>query len=114
MSHLTILPTVLRDPDLLVVSLTQLGLTPLRGGTLAGFADAPEPVDVQVRLPGGEGLGWQVQTDGSLALIGDLQKISRSHVLQDLIARITRHYAANQAVEQARQSFAPGSVSLSR
>lgn len=113
MSHLSILPTVLRDPELLVASLVQLGLTPSQGGSLRGFGDAHQPVAVQVALPGGEALGWQTQADGSLALVGDLQRISRSHALQELITRITRLYAAHQAMRQAQEVFAPGTVSLS-
>ena len=112
MSHLSILPTVLRDPELLVSSLEQLGLCPLRGGFLLGFADEPQAVDVQVALPGGESLGWQLQADGCLALVGDLQRISRSHSLQALITRLTRCYAARQALQQAGSAFAPGTVVL--
>jgi hypothetical protein len=111
MSHLSILPTVLRDPEL-VSSLEQLGLCPLRGGLMIGFADEPQPVDVQVALPGGESLGWQRQADGSLSLVGDLQRISRSRSLQALITRLTRCYAARQALQQAASAFAPGSVLL--
>jgi hypothetical protein len=112
MSHLSILPTVLRDPELLVSSLEQLGFTPLRGGVLRGFADEPQPVAVQVQLPGGECLGWQQQHDGSLALVGDLQRISRSRSLQDLITRLTRSYAACLALQQAGSAFSPGTVTL--
>jgi hypothetical protein len=112
MSHLSILPTVLRDPELLVSSLEQLGFCPLRGGLMRGFADEPQPVDVQVGLPGGESLGWRQQADGSLALVGDLQRISRSRSLQALITRLTRCYAARLALQQAGSAFAPGTVSV--
>lgn len=113
MSHLSILPTVLRDAELLESSLTQLGLNPVRGGVLHGFADEPQPVAVRVQLPGGESLGWQLQADGSLALVGDLQRISRSRSLQALITRLTRCYAARLALHQASTAFAPDTVSVS-
>ena len=56
MSHLSILPTVLRDPELLAGSLVQLGFTPRFGGQLEGFAADAQPVLLQVELP--EGGTW--------------------------------------------------------
>lgn len=113
MSHLSILPTVLRDPELLISSLEQLGLSPRRQAVLKGFGDERVAVLVRVDLPGGESLGWQRQPDGSLSLVGDLQRISRSRSLQDLVTRLTRCYAARLALSQAAGAFAPGTVSLS-
>jgi len=110
MSHLSILPTVLRDPNLLVASLESLGLQPQRGGTLRGFGSERQPVVVQVRLSGGEQLGWQHQADGLLALVGDLQRISRSEPLQQLLGRITKAYAARLALQQASEVFPAGAV----
>ncbi|MFN9620369.1 MAG: DUF1257 domain-containing protein [Synechococcaceae cyanobacterium] len=101
MSHLSILPTVLRDADLLVASLASLKLQPQRGGSVRGF-DQELPVEVRVRLADGQDLGWSRQGDGSLALVGDLQRLSRSRPLQRLLGRITRAYAAHQAVAEAR------------
>jgi hypothetical protein len=101
MSHLSILPTVLRDADLLAASLTGLGFRPRWGGELQGFADDRQAVDLQVRLPDGQPLGWRRQSDGSLALVGDLQRLGQSGSLQRLIGRITRAYAARQALADA-------------
>ena len=47
MSHLSILPTVLRNADRLAASLESLGLQPLRGGELSGFQETL-PVEVRV------------------------------------------------------------------
>jgi hypothetical protein len=112
MSHLSILPTVLRDPELLAGSLVQLGFTPRFGGQLEGFAADAQPVLLQVELPEGGHLGWQRQADGSLALVGDLQRISRSRCLQRLLTRLSRAYAARDALQQAAGLFSPGTVSL--
>lgn len=112
MSHLSILPTVLRDPALLAASLRQLGFVPHAGGSLPGFAGDDQPVLLQVELPEGARLGWQRQGDGSLAVVGDLQRISRSHALQQLLSRVTRAYAARAALQQAAGLFSPGTVSL--
>jgi hypothetical protein len=108
MSHLSILPTVLRDAELLVASLEGLGLHPGRGGELCGFQES-RPVEVQVSVGDGLALGWCRQPDGSLALVGDLQRLSRSQPLQRLLGRITSAYAARQALQQAAEHL-PGAV----
>jgi hypothetical protein len=104
MSHLSILPTVLRDADRLAASLTSLGLQPSRGGELQGF-DQVEPVEIQVSLGDGLSFGWRRQADGSLALVGDLQRLSRSRSLQRLLSRVTHAYAARQALDEAAAGF---------
>ena len=115
MSHLTILPTVLRDAEGLAASLVALGHTPIYGGVLKGFAAERQPVLLQVVLPGGERLGWQRHLDGSLALVGDLQRLSRSQSLQSLqrlLGAITRRYAAELALRQAASAFPGAQVSV--
>jgi hypothetical protein len=108
MSHLSILPTVLRDTDRLAASLGSLGLHPVLGGEIRGF-DQREPVAIQVSLSDGCRLGWRRQFDGSLALVGDLQRLSRSQALQSLLSRVTRDYAARKALDEAAESL-PGAV----
>lgn len=105
MSHLSILPTVLRELDLLDAALRDLGLNPEPGGDLKGFADDRQPVDRSVRLAGGQRLGWRRQADGQLVLVADLQTIGRSHELQPLIGAITRRYAARLALREAERSL---------
>jgi len=105
MSHLSILPTVLRDVDILHQALGSLGLRSEPGGDLLGFAGERQPVAISVQLQGGQRLGWQRSTDGSLALVGDLQQLSRSLTLQTLLGRITRAYAARQALQDASVSL---------
>jgi len=112
MSHLSILPTVLRDVRVLAAALEDLGLQPLRGGELHGFADDRERVCLRVQLPEGEWLGWRQQADGSLALVGDLQRLGRSTALQQLIGRITRCYAARQALHSASHDLAGAELVL--
>ncbi len=101
MSHLSILPTVLRDADRLVASLATLGLQHRLGGEVRGF-DQVEAVEVQVNLAADLTIGWRRQSDGSLALVGDLQRLSRSQPLQRLLGRVTRAYAARKALDEAR------------
>ena len=112
MSHLSILPTVLRDADVLAASLAALGHTPQWGGQVDGFAGDAQAVVLRVALPAGEQLGWLRQADGSLALVGDLQRMSRSQPLQRLLAAITRRYAAEMALRQAASLFPGARVSV--
>ena len=112
MSHLSILPTVLRDVRVLAEALGDLGLAALPAGELKGFADDRQAVSLRVRLPEGQWLGWRRQADGSLALVGDLQRLGRSHALQHLLGQITRRYAARQALLTASQELAQADVVL--
>ncbi|MFM7268994.1 MAG: DUF1257 domain-containing protein [Cyanobium sp.] len=105
MSHLSILPTVLRDSTCLGASLASLGLTPQLGGHLEGFAGEQQPVELQVTLTDGLTLGWMRHADGHLALVADLQRLSRSRELESLLGRLTRAYAAREAVEAAAAQF---------
>ena len=98
MSHLTILPTVLRDAEALAHCLVALGHQPVWGGDLKGFADDCQSVVLQVDLGGEARLGWSRQQDGSLALVGDLQRLSRSKSAAGLLGEITRRYAAHRAL----------------
>lgn len=104
MSHLSILPTVLRDADRLAASLSSLGLPFRRGGEIRGF-DEQLTVELQVGLSDGLILGWRRQPDGSLSLVGDLQRLSRSQPLQRLLSRVTRAYAARKALDEAASSL---------
>ncbi|MFM8258722.1 MAG: DUF1257 domain-containing protein [Vulcanococcus sp.] len=112
MSHLSILPTVLRDVRVLAEALEDLGLQAESGGELIGFADDRQAVSLRVQLPEGQWLGWRRQADGSLALVGDLQRLGRSRSLQQLIGRITRRYAARQALRTASQELAGADLVL--
>jgi hypothetical protein len=112
MSHLSILPTVLRDTDCLEATLGALDLSWRRGGVLVGFGGEQQRVVLQVRLKDGQPLGWARQQDGSLALVGDLQRISRSTALQKLLGRITRAYAARLALREANQVLPMASIEL--
>lgn len=113
MSHLTILPTVLRDADRLEAVLIARGLKPTRGGSLPSFPPDEQPVELQVHLRGGERLGWQRQTDGSLGLVCDLQRLSCSQRLERLVGEITRAYAARKALQEAAAQLPMAQIELS-
>lgn len=113
MSHLTILPTVLRDADRLEAVLISRGLVPIRGGSLPSFPPERQPVELRVRLADGLQLGWQRQRDGSLSLVCDLQRLSRGQKLERLLGEITRAYAARKALEDAAAQLPTAQIELS-
>ncbi|MFO7629485.1 MAG: DUF1257 domain-containing protein [Prochlorococcaceae cyanobacterium] len=114
MSHLSILPTVLKDADLLAATLLECGYQPCWGGVLSDFGTAGLPVLLQVQLPGEQPIGWQRQSDGSLALVGDLQRLSRSQAIPKLLATITRAYAARLALQEVSVQLPQALVTLRR
>lgn len=113
MSHLSILPTVLRDAEVLAASLRSLGLSPLPRQRLRGFAGESVQVDVAVHLEPDLWIGWRQGSDGRLTLIGDLQRLSRCHGLQPLLGQITRAYAAHQALVDAATHLQQADLHLS-
>ncbi|MCX5944881.1 MAG: DUF1257 domain-containing protein [Cyanobacteria bacterium] len=138
MSHLSILPTLLRDVDLLAAALTDLGQAVQRGGVVEGFAGervpvllrldliASPPVAIQTKVrrkgpspkqdrsqPLPFSLGWARQLDGSLALVGDLGRLAAASPLQELLSQLSRRYALRQALKDAAGSdFASAEVSV--
>ena len=132
MSHLSILPTRLRDVDLLAEALTDLGQQVHRGGAVEGFAGERVPVLLRLNLAPGPllatqgkpiarkipqsssfSLGWARQLDGSLALVGDLGRIAAAGPLQELLSQLSRRYALLQALRDAAGSaFAGVQVTL--
>ncbi|UPM50546.1 MULTISPECIES: DUF1257 domain-containing protein [unclassified Synechococcus] len=112
MSHLSILPTVLDDERLLAQALQELGYAVHWGGQLNGFADQRESVALWVQVNPEQQLGWARQPNGRLALVGDLQRLGRSHSVQQLVGQITRSYAALHALKTASEELGHASVEL--
>ena len=107
MSHLSILPTVLHDVERLVESLESFGLEVHRGGELTTPVGS-QNVCLWVRVEGGQQLGWRQSAAGSLELVADLERVSRDHNLQTLLSRLTRAYAARQALDSLQHC--PGAI----
>ena len=140
MSHLSILPTLLRDVDQLAEALTDLGQEVHWGGAVEGFAGERVPVLLRLDVVVGPllgspsqtkarskrsarkttqawspsfSLGWARQLDGSLALVGDLGRIAAASPLQELLGQLSRRYALLQALRDAAGSaFAGAQVIL--
>jgi hypothetical protein len=112
LSHLSILPTVIRDLDQFAATLNDLGFEPVQGGALEGFAGERTPVDLRVRFSTRHWIGWRRQPDGTLALVGDLQRLGRSRSLQTFLGRLTRRYAARMAVLEAARHLPMATIDL--
>ena len=62
-----------------------------------------------MRVEGGQQLGrWRQSVAGSLELVADLERVSRDHNLQTLLSRLTRAYAARQALDSLQHC--PGAI----
>ena len=76
MSHLSILPTVLRDEQLLASSLESLGHQPHWDGVITTPIGA-ESVRLHLQLPSGQRLGWRHDAaHDSLVMVADLERLS--------------------------------------
>lgn len=113
MSHLSILPTVLRDVEVLAASLRAMGLNPLPRQSLRGFAGESVQVDVALSLEPDLWIGWRQGSDGRLTLVGDLQRLSCHQPLQALLGNVTRAYAAHQALADAASQLPQADLHLS-
>jgi hypothetical protein len=99
-SHLSILPTVLTDAQLLAASLEALGAQVSWGGALS-VVGHQEPCLLQARFDDGVQLGWRRAGDGSLALVVDLQRAALGGAGQRHLTQVGRAYAAREALQQA-------------
>ena len=77
MSHLSILPTTLRDVDLLAEALTDLGQQVQLGGAVEGFAGERVPVLVRLDLAPGPLLGSQNKSPAQNRPLS--KRVNRNH-----------------------------------
>ena len=108
MSHLSILPTVLRDEQLLASSLESLGHKPHWDGVITTPIGS-ESVRLHLELPSGQRLGWRYDAENNnLVLVADLERLSHDITVQQLLSKLTRAYAARDALEAAQSC--PGAL----
>lgn len=86
--------------DYLARSLTQEGFKVQFGGCLDDVGAAPVPVDLVAYCGDIRPLGWSRQSDGSICLWGDLQRISSQPGLEARLQRVARRYALLFAIDQ--------------
>ena len=113
MSHLSILPTVFTRLDLLERALHDEGFMVLQQADLDQFGTTPVRVDLLASLDGCCPLGWSIQSDGTIDLHGDLQRISSQIGLAERLQRVTRRYALLDAFAKvSAPSMPPMQVSF--
>ena len=114
MSHLSILPTVFTRLDWLEQSLVDEGFTVGRDASLHVFGRDPQAVDLLASIDSSHPLAWVRRHDGSITMVGDLQRISLHTGLSGRLQRVTRRYALLEAMDQIqRLDPATAQVSLS-
>ena len=108
MSHLSILPTVLRDEQLLASSLESLGHKPHWDGVITTPIGS-ESVRLHLELPSGQRLGWRYDAENNnLVLVADLERLSHDITVQQLLSKLTRAYAARDALKAVQSC--PGAL----
>ena len=112
MSHLSILPTVFTRLDLLERSLIEEGFVVQTDGSLPDFGTSPRSVDLLARREGSRPLGWVHRDDGTIVMVGDLQRISLQSGMALRLQRVTRCYALLEALEQV-EALASSDLNMS-
>ena len=101
MSHLSILPTLVTDLDLLEIALLSEGFNVFRGGVVSSF-DTHQSVDLSAVHPSGLQLGWKhSDNQPHFDLVADLAAPQGSGQTEPGLRRVLRRYAIHQAMRQA-------------
>ena len=101
MSHLTILPTLVTDLDLLEIALRSEGFQVFRRGVVSSF-DSHQSVDLAAVHPSGLQLGWRhSDNQPHFDLVADLSAPKGSGLTEPSLRRVLRRYAISQAMRQA-------------
>ncbi len=95
--HFSTLRTKIKDLQLLILTLEQLGLTVALNAYIRGGGSQQAKADVVAVLKGGCDIGWSRNPDGSFDLITDLWGISQTYDQTKLISSINRQYEQNTA-----------------
>ena len=102
MSHLSILPTLVTDLDLLEIALCNEGFKVFRGGVVSSF-DSHQSVDLAAVHPSGLQLGWRhSDSQPHFDLVADLAAPDGSGLTESTLRRVLRRYAMNHAMRQAK------------
>ncbi len=102
MSHLTVIPTLLNDLQVLERALISQGFTVRRPDHIVDFDGKPNFVDISAEANDGKLLAWVRGTDGNLELVIDLFKFSSKKSSNNSLDKILKSYAAIKALEAAK------------
>jgi hypothetical protein len=98
MSHLTILPTVITDLELLEETLLAEHYLVQRPGLIKAFGEDIFTADLVATDRSGLQMGWRLDSDGSLSLMLDLGQTKDSAGHQTRLKTILRAYALRSAL----------------
>ena len=101
MSHLTILPTVITDLELLEETLLAEHYLVQRPGLIKAFRQDVFPAELVATDSSGLQMGWRWDADGSLALMLDLGQTRNSAGHKTHLKTILRAYALRSALRSA-------------
>ena len=101
MSHLTILPTVITDLELLEETLLAEHYLVQRPGLIKAFGQDVFPAELVATDSSGLQMGWRWDADGSLALMLDLGQTKDSTGHKTHLNTILRSYALRSALRSA-------------
>ncbi len=101
MSHLTILPTVITDLELLEETLLAEHYLVQRPGLIKAFGQDIYPAELVATDSSGLQMGWRWDADGSLALMLDLGQTRNSAGHKSHLKTILRAYALRSALRSA-------------
>jgi hypothetical protein len=101
MSHLTILPTVITDLELLEETLFAEHYLVQRPGLIKAFGQDVFPAELVATDSSGLQMGWRWDADGSLALMLDLGQTRNSAGHKTHLKTILRAYALRSALRSA-------------
>ena len=111
MSHLTILPTVITDLELLEETLLAEHYLVQRPGLIKAFGQDIYPAELVATDSSGLQMGWRWDADGSLALMLDLGQTRDSAGHETRLKTILRAYALRSALRSADEVSLDPSVS---
>ena len=111
MSHLTILPTVITDLELLEETLLAEHYLVQRPGLIKAFGQDIYPAELVATDSSGLQMGWRWDADGSLALMLDLGQTRDSAGHETRLKTILRAYALRSALRSADGVSCVASVS---
>lgn len=101
MSHLTILPTVITDLELLEETLLAEHYLVQRPGLIKAFGQDIYSAELVATDSSGLQMGWKWEADGSLALMLDLGQTKNSAGHKTHLKTILRAYALRSALRDA-------------
>jgi|TARA_B100001093_G_C26859615_1_gene1029252 hypothetical protein len=108
MSHLSILPTVITDLELLEETLLSEQYQVQRPGLIKAFGQDIHPAELVATDLSGLQMGWRRNGDGSLSLMVDLGQTKDSAGYQVRLQKILRNYALRSALRsKAGVTFNP-------